>query len=106
MGSRDSMHFYDGATLGALARAFSQSWATTKSRNHPRSGVRDHELSNALADKLPGLGDQGLNDPAELERVTLGSFPVDTDKAEWARRSKAGWFKSIALITFQQIKVW
>jgi hypothetical protein len=41
------------------------------------SWIRDHELRNALVDRLLELSDQGFNDP-ELEIVALESMPVDT----------------------------
>jgi hypothetical protein len=71
MGSRNSTCFYDGATLGALAQAFRETWAELQARYPSRDWVRDHELRSALADRLLVLADKGLNDPAELQRVAL-----------------------------------
>ena len=87
MGSRNSMCFYDGATLGALAQAFRESWAELKARYPSRDWVRDHELRSALADRLLGLADQGLNDPAELQRVALGKL-ADIHEPREARSEK------------------
>jgi hypothetical protein len=86
MDSRNSIRFYDGATLWALAQAFRESWAAIKARDPFRDWVRDHELRDALADRLLELADRGLTDSAELQRAALESLPADTYELESEKR--------------------
>jgi hypothetical protein len=75
IGSGKPPGYYDEATLLALEKAFTDSWAILSVHAPSRGSEGEAKLRTRLADKLLALVAEGVTHPDELRRLSLESFP-------------------------------